>query len=76
ATIRERIRAQVSKLAHFIPSFDAAFPIYLAVAPNFDAKGALTSEDPNSSALVLALDSLALEHADLDVLLPHELFHA
>ena len=47
--------------------------IQWVLAPNFDAKsGVLGSGAP---VLVFAVDTLVLEHADMDVLFPHELFH-
>jgi hypothetical protein len=45
----------------------------VVLAPDFDAKsGVLPNGDP---VLALAADTLVLEKANLDILLPHELFH-
>jgi len=45
----------------------------LLLAPNFDAKSGVLAD--GSPVLVLAVDSLALEKAQLDIVLPHEFFH-
>jgi hypothetical protein len=70
------IRDQVGRLKKVVTDLQVSFPIYLVVAPNFDAKSALISNNSESVAVLLAADSLALEKANFDVLLPHELFHA
>jgi hypothetical protein len=45
----------------------------VVLAPHFDAKsGVMPNGDP---VLALAVDSLLLEKASLDIVLPHELFH-
>ncbi|AIF48817.1 hypothetical protein [Dyella japonica] len=45
----------------------------VVLAPDFDAKsGVMPNGDP---VLALAVDSLLLEKAQLDIVLPHELFH-
>lgn len=47
--------------------------VVVVLAPNFDAKsGVLSGGRP---ILALAVDSLILEKAKLDILLPHEFFH-
>jgi hypothetical protein len=47
--------------------------VMVVLAPNFDAKsGVLPDGEP---VLALAVDTLLLEKASLDILLPHELFH-
>ena len=45
----------------------------LVLAPGFDAKSGVGPD--GAPVLLLAVDSLALEDADLGILLPHELFH-
>ncbi|WP_257306813.1 hypothetical protein [Geothrix campi] len=79
-----RIPAEERALEEAIPGtlarFKALFPeapvhpaIHLVLAPGFDAKSAVGPD--GAPVLLLAVDSLALEDADLGVLLPHELFH-
>jgi len=70
------VKTQIKRFKKIIPEFEPNFPIYAIVAPNFDAKSAIISANPRSVALVIALDSVALEKADYEVLFPHELFHA
>lgn len=55
------------------PDAPARPPVQVVLAPNFDAKSGVL--DDGSPVLVFAVDSLLLEHADLDVVFPHELFH-
>ncbi|GLQ87777.1 hypothetical protein [Dyella flagellata] len=45
----------------------------VVLSPNFDAKSGILPD--GTPVLTLAVDSLLLEKAQLDVLLPHELFH-
>jgi len=45
----------------------------VVLAPNFDAKSGVLPD--GTPVLSLAVDSLILEKAQLDVVLPHELFH-
>ena len=75
-TFPQVTQVQIERFKKIIPDFEPNFPVYAVVAPNFDAKSAVISPDKNSIALVIALDSIALEKANLDILFPHELFHA
>ncbi|WP_211443510.1 hypothetical protein [Collimonas humicola] len=45
----------------------------IILAPNFDAKSGVLAD--GSCVLVFAIDSLILEKANMDVVIPHELFH-
>jgi hypothetical protein len=55
------------------PDADAHPPVTILLAPNFDAKsGVLGNGKP---VLAFAADSLLLEHANLGIVVPHELFH-
>jgi len=70
--IQTAIRVQA---ARFDKYFGASWRPHAIVvlAPNFDAKsGVLPGGRP---ILALAVDSLILEKANLDILLPHEFFH-
>jgi hypothetical protein len=75
-TFPQVVQDQIERFRKIVPDFESNFPIYAIVAPNFDAKSAVTGPRENSIALVIALDSIALEKANLDILFPHELFHA
>ncbi|WP_243317731.1 hypothetical protein [Geothrix paludis] len=79
-----RIPAEERALEQALPGTQARFkalfpdaparpPVHLVLAPGFDAKSAVGPD--GVPVLLLAVDSLALEEADLGVLLPHELFH-
>lgn len=79
-----RIPVEERTLEEAIPEtstrFQALFPdapthpaVDLVLAPGFDAKSAVGPD--GVPVLLLAVDSLALEDADLGILLPHELFH-
>ena len=70
------VNQAIINLKDFLPSFRVNFPIYAVVAPNFDAKSALTSADPKSVAMIVAIDSATAENANYKIFLPHELFHA
>lgn len=48
-------------------------PIEFVLAPNFDAKSGVLPD--GSLVLAFAVDSLLLEQANLDILVPHESFH-
>jgi hypothetical protein len=73
-------RALEAVLPGTLARFKALFPdapahpaVDLVLAPGFDAKSAVGPD--GAPVLLLAVDSLALEDADLGILLPHELFH-
>ena len=70
--IEAAIEAQTARFGkYFGPSWHPHAVVVLA--PNFDAKsGVLPGGQP---ILALAVDSLILEKAKLDILLPHEFFH-
>jgi hypothetical protein len=67
------IPTQASRFRELFPDAPAHPSIQLVLAPNFDAKSGILSN--GSPVLVLAVDSLVLEHADMGVIFPHELFH-
>jgi len=84
ARIASRIPGAEQALTAGLPGqaarFRALFPdaavhpaIRLVLAPNFDAKSGVLED--GTPILLLAVDSLVLEHADTGILLPHELFH-
>ncbi|GLQ93847.1 hypothetical protein [Dyella acidisoli] len=80
ADIPVEVRALQDAVAHqsvrfktLFPDADAHPPVTILLAPNFDAKsGVLGNGKP---VLVFAVDTLLLEHANLDIVVPHELFH-
>ena len=67
------IPTQAKRLRAIFPDAPAHPRVQLVMAPNFDAKSGLLGD--GTPVLVLAVDTLVLEHADMSVLFPHELFH-
>jgi hypothetical protein len=72
-TLESRIPQEVARFRELFPDAPAHPPIRLPLAPNFDAKSGVLAD--GIPVLVFAVDSLVLEHADMSVLFPHELFH-
>jgi hypothetical protein len=67
------ISPQTTRFRTVFPGATANPQVRVILAPNFDARsGVLTSGTP---VLVFAIDSLVMEHADMRVVFPHELFH-
>jgi hypothetical protein len=72
-TLESNISVQEARFRALFPDAAARPSIQLVLAPNFDAKsGVLENRTP---VLVFAVDSLILEHTDMSVVFPHELFH-
>jgi hypothetical protein len=72
-TLESGAAMKVAQFRRLFPDAAARPSIQWVLAPNFDAKsGVLGNGTP---VLAFAVDSLVLEHADMDVLFPHELFH-
>ena len=71
--IETQLHTQTAKLRTLFPGAAAAPRAVIVLAPNFDAKSGVMPD--GTPVLALAVDSLALEKADLRILLPHELFH-
>jgi len=70
--ISEALGVQTKRFAQYFGASGQP-RVIVVLAPNFDAKsGVLPNGDP---VLALAVDSLMLEKASLDIVLPHELFH-
>lgn len=72
-TILGALPGQADRFRAIFPDAPAHPSVELVLAPDFDAKSGVRPD--GVPALFLAVDSLALEDADLEVLLPHELFH-
>ncbi|RUL74929.1 hypothetical protein [Dyella choica] len=71
--LQDALAKQSLRFKALFPDADAHPPVAILLAPNFDAKsGVLGNGKP---ILVFAADSLLLEHAQLDIVVPHELFH-
>ncbi|WP_188793582.1 hypothetical protein [Dyella nitratireducens] len=71
--VQDAVAKQSVRFKMLFPDADTHPPITILLAPNFDAKsGVLSSGKP---VLAFAADSLLLEHAQLDIVVPHELFH-
>ncbi len=64
---------QLARFRTLFPDAPGLPRIEVVLAPTFDAKSGLLPD--GRPVLLLAADSLALERADLGILLPHELFH-
>lgn len=71
--IAAQLRIQTVKFRDLFPGAAAAPRAVIVLAPDFDSKSGVLPD--GSPVLVLAADTLALEKADLRILLPHELFH-
>lgn len=71
--LQDAVAQQSVRFKTLFPDADAHPPVMILLAPNFDAKsGVLGNGKP---VLVFAADTLLLEHAKLDIVVPHELFH-
>jgi hypothetical protein len=71
--LRKAIATHYPAFRRLFPDAAAHPPIEMVLAPDFDAKSGVLAD--GSLVLAFAVDSLALEHANLDILVPHELFH-
>lgn len=71
--VQAELPGRMVRFRRLFPDAPLQAPVQLVLAPNFDAKSGLLRD--GSPVLVLSVDSLLLEHADLEVLFPHELFH-
>ncbi|HUA82175.1 MAG TPA: hypothetical protein VL997_17485 [Dyella sp.] len=71
--LQDAIAKQSLRFKTLFPDADTHPPVTIVLAPNFDAKsGVLASGKP---VLAFAADTLLMEHANLDIVVPHELFH-
>ena len=73
ADIASQLRTQTARFRELFPGAAAAPRAVVVLAPDFDSKSGVLPD--GTPVLVLAADTLALEKADLRILLPHELFH-
>jgi hypothetical protein len=73
ADIETQLRTQTGRLRSLFPGAAAVPRAIIVLAPDFDSKSGVLPD--GTPALALAVDTLALESADLRILLPHELFH-
>lgn len=71
--IESQLRAQSIRFRELFPGAAAVPRAVMVLAPDFDSKSGLLPD--GTPVLALAVDTLALEKADLRILLPHELFH-
>ncbi|MGB6306273.1 MAG: hypothetical protein WBF89_00670 [Steroidobacteraceae bacterium] len=72
-TLESSAPSKTAQFRRLFPDAPARPSIQWVLAPNFDAKSGLLGD--GTPVLAFAVDSLVLEHADMDVLFPHELFH-
>lgn len=71
--LQDAIAKQSVSFKTLFPDADTHPPVTILLAPNFDAKsGVLANGKP---VLAFAADTLLMEHAKLDIVVPHELFH-
>ena len=71
--LRAMIATQPLRFRTLFPDAAVHPPVELVLAPNFDAKSGVLSD--GTPVLAFAVDSLLLEQANLDIVVPHELFH-
>jgi hypothetical protein len=71
--LQKAIDTHYPAFRHMFPDAAEHPPIEIVLAPNFDAKSGVLPD--GSLVLAFAVDSLLLEQANLDILVPHELFH-
>ena len=71
--IEAQLRTQTARFRALFPGAAAVPRAVIVLAPNFDAKSGILPD--GTPVLALAADSLALEKANLGIVLPHELFH-
>ena len=73
AALQSALHQTLPRFRQLFPHASATPPVYLLLAPNFDAKSGVLSD--GTPVLAFAVDSLLLEKAQLDIVVPHELFH-
>lgn len=71
--IAAQLGIQTANFRKLFPAAAAAPRAVIVLAPDFDSKSGVLPD--GTPVLALAADTLALERADLRILLPHELFH-
>jgi hypothetical protein len=73
AALHHVLDEQIPRFRQMFPDASARPPVEVLLAPNFDAKSGVLAD--GKPVLAFAVDSLLLEKADLNVVVPHELFH-
>lgn len=71
--LRAALATQQAGFRRLFPDAAAHPPVALVLAPDFDAKSGVLAD--GTPVLAFAVDTLLLERANLDILVPHELFH-
>ncbi|WP_266160505.1 hypothetical protein [Dyella silvatica] len=71
--LRAALDQQQPRFRQWFPDASAHPPIVFVLAPNFDAKSGVLAD--GTPVLAFAVDSLLMEKARLDIVVPHELFH-
>jgi hypothetical protein len=71
--IQARLLTETKRFRKLFPGASGAPRAVIVLAPDFDSKSGVLPD--GTPVLALAADTLALEKADLRILLPHELFH-
>jgi hypothetical protein len=73
SALQSTIATQVPRFRQLFPDASSNPPVRVLLAPNFDAKSGVLAD--GTPVLAFAADSLLLENADLNIVVPHELFH-
>ena len=73
AALEAALPVQAAKFHGLFPDASTRPPVVVVVAPDFDSKSGVLGD--GKPVLALAIDTLLLEKAKLDILFPHELFH-
>ena len=73
ASLQQALDQTLPRFRRLFPDASTHPPVYAVLAPNFDAKSGVLAD--GTPVLAFAVDSLLLEKASLDIVVPHELFH-
>lgn len=71
--LQDAVAKQSVRFKTLFPDADTHPPVAILLAPNFDAKSGVLAD--GKPVLAFAADTLLMEHANLDIVVPHELFH-
>ncbi|GGA13274.1 hypothetical protein [Dyella caseinilytica] len=73
ASLQQALEQTIPRFGRLFSDASARPLVYEVLAPNFDAKSGVLAD--GTPVLAFAVDSLLLEKASLDIVVPHELFH-
>lgn len=71
------IEAQLNKFEEMFPEPKLNVPVYAALSPNFNGRGATLSVPgkPDQTILAFSMDMISSRKDSMEILFPHELFH-